>query len=805
MANTTGQPTHPVITDLLRHGCEFSFSQVMRLARMHLGAGGEREVPEVPWQRRVHIRPELSLVFPAADVARVERTGDDGADFLVSATFLGLYGTSSPLPTHYTEDLLEEAAADSSVSRDFLDLLHQRLYQLYFQCWSKYRLFIRIAEEKNPRDLERLFCLIGLGEKELRDSVPNAASLLRFAGLFTQSPRSALGLRTLLRGALGVGKLEVEQCVPRRVPIPEDQRMRLGVANMCLGVDTVLGSELPERLGKFRIRIGPLSKREFDTFLPGTPRHDRLARLTRLYITDPFDFDLQLTMAAGEARPISLGDPDGQRLGWNSWCFSGEALGEVSAIFPLALSAGKGAVPADNFSPVPERTEPTTLLDFYQEELARLRDLAADYAKAHPALASMVTGNPADPSVERLFEGVAFLNANLQLKLNDDWPEIIHELTEGLHPWDLRPIPATSIVTFTPKADLAQPLALSAGTEVASIPVQGTKCRFRTCFDVTVHPLTLLDAAFSQPSGQAPSIRLQCQLNGIGLSGWQPKSLRFFLGDDYPAACDLYLVLLRNLKRIIITAQDSGAAIEIPSECLKPVGFADSETMLTNDKHFLPGHLILQEYFLFHDKFLILEIRGLDACCCLGDGSRFEIYFELTARPLVVPQVNEKSFVLFATPVINLFKHKARPLEFVAGQERQKVRPVGKNQKHFAIHSVDQVNAADFETGFKRTYQPQSPHARHGKDTGEYHITHALSDRHGGFDTFLGLTEGARTNILPGVKLDIDLTCTNGILPEKLGIGDVCLPTSTTPATTISSNITQVVISHTADYEQNRQ
>ena len=414
MADTTGRSTYALIDDMLARGHAYSFSQVMRIARRHFGAGGPEELPGVPWQDRVRIRPELSLAFPAADVARVERAGANGADLLVSTTFLGLYGVSSPLPTHYTEDLLDEASEGASASRDFLDILHQRTYHLHFEALSKYQLLIRISEEKSLPDLERLFCLIGLGEKELRDSLPEPETLLRYMGLLNQFPRTALGLQTLLRDALGVSKLEVEQCVQRRVPIPEDQRMRLGVANICLGMNTVLGSEMPDRMGKFRIHIGPLSKEEFDSFLPCTPRHDRLAGLTRLYIVDPFDFDLKLTMAAREARPISLGDPDGQRLGLNSWCFSGDTLGEVSAIYPLAHSAAEAPlVAAENLHPAPESKGLSTLVDYYQDELARLRDLATGYAKAHPALASMVTGVPADPSVERLFEGVALLNARL--------------------------------------------------------------------------------------------------------------------------------------------------------------------------------------------------------------------------------------------------------------------------------------------------------------------------------------------------------------------------------------------------------
>jgi len=806
VADTTGKPSYPVIEDLLSKGHEFSFSQVMRIARMHLGAGGAQELPEVPWQDRVRVRPDLSLAFPAADVTRVERAGDDGADLLVTTTFLGLYGSSSPLPTHYTEELLDEAAADSSVSRDFLDILHQRLYQLYFQCWSKYRLFIRVAEEKNSRDLERLFCLIGLGERELRDSVPDAGSLMRYAGLFSQFPRSAPGLQTLLRDALGVGRLEVEQCVLRRVPIPEDQQMRLGAANNCLGVNTVLGSVMPDRMGKFRIHIGPLSQKEFDTFLPGTPRYIKLARMIRLYIVDPFDFDLKLILAAGEADPIRLGDPDGPRLGWNSWCFSGGTPGEVGAIFPLAQSATKAPAPvADDFGSAPERTQPSTLTDYYQQELARLRDLAAGYAGAHPELASMVTGHLANPSVERLFEGVAFLNANLQQKLDDDLPEIIHELTEALHPWDFRPIPATTIVAFTPKAELAQPLLISAGAEVASIPVQGTKCRFKTCFDVTVHPLKLLDASFSHPSGKPPSIRLQFQLKGIGLSGWQPKSLRFFLGDDHPAACNLYLLLMRYLKRVVITSRENGAGIEIASGCLKPVGLADDETMLTKERALLPGHLILQEYFLFHDKFLFIDLAGLDACRTLGDGSRFEIDFELTASPPVLPQVNANSFVLFATPVVNLFEHKAKPLTFGNGEIRQKIHISGNNPDHYQIYSVDRITEFEMAAVERREYFRQSPLFQRTDVDHPCNITHSKSPLGEGFDTLLSISPRKRDTLPSRIKLNIDLTCANGILPERLDIGDVCIPTPTIPEPTVFTNIKPVTFSIDPDTGHNRQ
>jgi len=39
---------------------------------------------------------------------------------------------------------------------------------------------------------------------------------------------------------------------------------------------------------------------------------------------------------------------------------------------------------------------------YFQSEIANLRDLGAEFAKAHPAVAPMLSGMSADPDVERL-------------------------------------------------------------------------------------------------------------------------------------------------------------------------------------------------------------------------------------------------------------------------------------------------------------------------------------------------------------------------------------------------------------------
>jgi type VI secretion system protein ImpH len=337
MAGKAGQPPVDLTAELLKKGHEFSFLQVLRLLRL---SGHAAEIPEDPSTHSqalptLRIRAQNSLAFPAADIAAVERTGGEEPGFRVTATFLGLYGHASPLPTFYTEDLLEEEVSDESVTRDFLDIFNHRLFALFFRCCIKYRLSFQVLEERNAADLDRLFCLLGLAEPRLREEIPQAYSLFRYIGIMTQHPHSAWGLETMLQDAFRGVPVRVIQCFMRRVRIPPEQRLCLGQAGSRLGLDSVLGEQIEDRMGKIRLRVGPVDLAMFHGLLPGSREYERLAMMTRLYLQDPLDRDVELVLAENQARTVRLGESTMSRLGLDTWVFSGEQLGETSATFPL--------------------------------------------------------------------------------------------------------------------------------------------------------------------------------------------------------------------------------------------------------------------------------------------------------------------------------------------------------------------------------------------------------------------------------------------------------------------------------------
>jgi type VI secretion system protein ImpH len=320
MATTPRATASALESDLLANAHQFSFFQVMRL----LGILVERDAAGRS-SPGIRVRPELSLAFPPAEVAGIEKTA---YGYLVTVTFLGLYGPDNPLPTYYTEHLLEEMLCDLSVRRDFLDVINQRVYELLYQGLCKYRL----PWGERGAELERLCCLMGLVGENWRRNPGDLRQLLPYAGLLAMRTRSALGLTTLLKGVLEV-PVSVVECVECQVPIPPDQVVRLGSRGASLG-SVLLGEEVATRSGKFRVRLGPLDRASYEAFLPGAVKRRTLESLVDVYVKAALVWDLEIVLAPGEAAATTLGSGVGGRLGWDSWLAPDEA-GSASVRFTI--------------------------------------------------------------------------------------------------------------------------------------------------------------------------------------------------------------------------------------------------------------------------------------------------------------------------------------------------------------------------------------------------------------------------------------------------------------------------------------
>jgi type VI secretion system protein ImpG len=427
---------------------------------------------------------------------------------------------------------------------------------------------------------------------------------------------------------------------------------------------------------------------------------------------------------------------------------------------------------------------------YFQQELDHLRDLGAEFARMHPAVAPMLSGLSTDPDVERLLEGVAFLTGLLRQKLDDDFPEIIHELFQLIWPHYLRPLPAASIVAFAPKASLKQTVRVEKGVQLASVPVDGTACLFRTCYDVDVHPLVLEDAVLEDKPGHPPAIRLLFALQDLSLDDWQPAGLRLYLSGEAQRAAEIYLVLRRYLQKIIWTPTGGGESCVLSRDHLRPVGFGAEDELIPYPRRSFPGYRMIQEYFILPEKFLFLDLTGLEQWKRRGTGSRFEVRLELNPpASFVVPRVRQNNFTLAATPVINLFDHDADPIRLDHRSSEYRVRPAGAKERHYQVYTVESVTGFIQGTARDRVYRPFEMFSPNPEAQPVYHALIRQSPVRSGHDFYLSVAYPPGSGTPVSETLSIKLQCTNGYLPEGLQVGDICIPTSSTPEFLTFTNI----------------
>ncbi|WP_051305478.1 type VI secretion system baseplate subunit TssG [Desulfogranum mediterraneum] len=340
MANSGRQQNIDLEQLLLEHGRQVPFVQVLRLLRLILikRAGDPRGYDQV--FDFIRCRAELGLDFPGTDVVRVEQIEQKkGALYRVTLAFMGLYGPSSPLPTFYTEDLLEEQREEHSITRDFLDVINQPFFQHCFEIWEKYSILHQLAENRHSQIYDQLFSLLGLGGEHARLALRQSRRFLPYIGLASQAPRSAAGLRTIIAHCLQLQAVEIEQCVHYLAVIAPEQRCSLGRNNHCLGEDAHLGRQLLDMMGKFRICLGPLSGRSLQEVLPDTPAYGLLCECVRFYLDQPLLWDIEVEVAAEDLHTCQPGRAHWGKLGWNTWLFSGEGTPSPGKV-PLCGSAG---------------------------------------------------------------------------------------------------------------------------------------------------------------------------------------------------------------------------------------------------------------------------------------------------------------------------------------------------------------------------------------------------------------------------------------------------------------------------------
>jgi type VI secretion system protein ImpH len=317
------EPAQPEIWDaLLREPYCFDFFQAVRLL--------ERLMPERepvgkfvnPSREVVHFGAHPSVSFPPSQIHSLTRT--DGEPARMTVNFMGLTGPLGVMPHYYTELVITRARAKDHALREFFDIFNHRIVSLFFQAWQKYRFTVAYERGERDRFSHHLLDLLGLGTEGLQNRQLVADdSLIYYAGLLAQWPRSASALRQVLTDYFEV-PVEIEQFAGGWFKLDKETQCCFENGTTLseqLGVGAVVGDEIWDQQSSVRVKLGPLTLAQYVDFLPNGTAYQPLRGLLGFFAGAEFDFEVQLILKRDEVPACGLGADDGvaPQLGWVTW------------------------------------------------------------------------------------------------------------------------------------------------------------------------------------------------------------------------------------------------------------------------------------------------------------------------------------------------------------------------------------------------------------------------------------------------------------------------------------------------------
>ena len=327
------------------------------------------------------------------------------------------------------------------------------------------------------------------------------------------------------------------------------------------------------------------------------------------------------------------------------------------------------------------------LLRYYNQELRYLREMGGQFAREFPKIAArlgMEGLEVADPYVERLIEGCAFLAARVQLKQDAEFPNLGQRLLDMVSPNLGSPVPSMLVAQLQTRPDpnllagFKVPRQTSLlGPETALGP---TRCEFRTAQEVVLSSLRVASVEYFLNASDLPlatlplperprsGVRIKLEVpQGSTFAQCKLDALRFYMGGLQDVALRLHELVVGACVGVLVGAPGragDGARTFLKPDRVRPVGYDDEDAMLPVTLRGLAGTRLMQEYFAFAQRFLFVEVDGLARAFaqCAGGTCEIVLLFDRYV-PALESAGEPANFALNCVPAVNLFERRAERVD----------------------------------------------------------------------------------------------------------------------------------------------
>lgn len=457
-------------------------------------------------------------------------------------------------------------------------------------------------------------------------------------------------------------------------------------------------------------------------------------------------------------------------------------------------------------------------LSYYNDELKFIREMSGEFARDFPKVAGRLSLDPtgqdecADPFVERLLEGVAFLTARVRQKQDSEFPRWTQAFFESVYPTYPNPLPSMGVVKISPKlneADLAAGMQLPKGTAFRSKlnPGEKTACIFKTAHDVSLYPLSIDSADYydrtldqlglkdTHLADVSAAVKLNFSSTGgadgerVPMSEFELDALDLHLCGSGDIPFRIFGYLMSQAERILIRPVGGGLGSEVvlTADCFSPIGMARDEALLPLDARVFEGYRLLREYFACPKRFLFARLSGLSEALSGMDGTGFEVLFLMgKTDDYVQKHIDVDNFDLFCVPVINLFEKRLDRIDLTYSKHEYIVVADKTKPYDFEIFSISAVQGIGRTSLDSRMFYPFYRVTDRMNDADAFFTTRrevrhlsGSEEQYGRKSTYLGsqlflsLVDGQQNHLETSLRqLSVQALCTNRHLPLAMSRGE---------------------------------
>ena len=341
-------------------------------------------------------------------------------------------------------------------------------------------------------------------------------------------------------------------------------------------------------------------------------------------------------------------------------------------------------------------------------QLADLHQQMQVFAEKYPEHARQLNLNELkdkDPHVERLLEGVAFMNAKIQQRIDADIAEVSQNFIEQLWPDLLRPIPSLTIMQILPRVgQLQAAYSLAKGTLLSSAPVgpESMACHFSTTETLSILPLHLVSVQQEATVNGGTIIQLRLQAEPeVDWTLLQTQPLSLYVSAESYLQTAILQALTQSDNRVHISFPDlpEQRHIGLPNGAIQLKKITHENVLLPSTGRDHLAHRLLHEYFAFPEKYHFVEVLGWETLAFPALCQTLVINIETTATLPNKLLLSKEHIHLNCVPAINLYSATSEPLTIEQQQLDYTLVADTKNRESVNVYRIDSAVAVDTASG----------------------------------------------------------------------------------------------------------